>query len=703
MGYTFVYNSGNYQPTKKEEMQLSFGLFFDGTNTNAFNTRARKRTYQLEEYEDQSKPENRATALDKALTEAHSKGEEYNKITLQKQIKDNSYNTDFSNVARQFLGVKDSKVYEVIYIEGIGTQPAPSEQEEATTDSKKIQKIVERMEDQILPKAVGRLNTTGIRDKALRACEELAKRIIKIKGKTKNDPQKNKKLTLITIDVFGFSRGATAARNFLYEINGKKREEDIKTTSRRERRPDLETPIDESKFNDYETGHSLVYEDVYYTKDYIKVNPQYLEKGNKLPRFGYLGYLLLESALFTKEDLAHIWLNVRFIGLYDTVSSYIDKDIITPKKQHDKLTGSYKMSYFSFSSGIDSLQLNNIGRFSKAIHLTAADEHRANYSLTRLEPDEKGEVIEKTLPGVHSDVGGSYANTLDDPKQKTMQERVVIDLVDRKDSLIAPKIGENISSQVIKLTEKIIKNKNLILSQYFFRKEDLEVINFFHSLRSILLGSYIAIQGTRQLSKEYSYIPLHFMEQFFKDEIGKDIDNILVEEMTIKYPIEVKEHAILKQVKKRLMEYVFGKGEPLDFPTDENIKTLIDIYTTSSKEYAASLREVAKDKIPNTQRKHSFLVEEIPTPKKETVLITSKKEMTPQQQSEIQKLREDQKLLKELRHKYIHFSSDYASMGMEPAEDRVRKIFDKRNKEINIKAWLYLLSNGIWIHPFQMI
>ena len=701
MGYTFVYNSGNYQPTKKDEMQLSFGLFFDGTNTNAFNTRARKRTYQLEEYEDQSKPENRATALDKALTETHSKGEEYNKITLQKQIKDNSYNTDFSNVARQFLGV-DKENYG-IYIEGIGTQPAPSEQEEATTDSKKIQKIVERMEDQILPKAVGRLDTTGIRDKALRACEELAKRIIKIKGKTKNDPQKNKKLTLITIDVFGFSRGATAARNFLYEINGKKREEDIKTTSRRERRPDLETPIDRSKFNDYETGHSLVYEDAYYTKDYIKVNPQYLEKGNKLPRFGYLGYLLLESALFTKEDLAHIWLNVRFIGLYDTVSSYIDKDIITPKKQYDKLTGSYKMSYFSFSSGIDSLQLNNIGRFSKAIHLTAADEHRANYSLTRLEPDEKGEVIEKTLPGVHSDVGGSYANTLDDPKQKTMQERVVIDLVDRKDSLIAPKIGENISSQVIKLTEKIIKNKNLILSQYFFRKEDLEVINFFHSLRSILLGSYIAIQGTRQLSKEYSYIPLHFMEQFFKDEIGKDIDNILVEEMTAKYPIEVKEHAILKQVKKRLMEYVFGKGEPLDFPTDEDIKIRIDTYTTSSKEYAASLREVAKDKIPNTQRKHSFLVEEIPTPKKETVLITSKKEMTPQQQSEIQKLREDQKLLKELRHKYIHFSSDYASMGMEPAEDRVRKIFDKRNKEINIKAWLYLLSNGIWIHPSQMI
>lgn len=691
MGHTFVYNSGNYQPTKKDEMQLSFGLFFDGTNTNAFNTRARKRTYQLEEYEDQSKPENRATALDKALTETHSKGEERNRITQKMQIKDNSYNTDFSNVARQFLGVKDSKVYEAIYIEGIGTQPAPSEQEEATTDSKKIQKIVARMEDQILPKAVGRLDTTGIRDKVLRACEELAKRIIKIK-------RKNKKLTTLTIDVFGFSRGATAARNFLYEINGKKREEDIKTTSRRERRPDLETPIDASKFNDYETGHSLVYENTYYTKDHIKVNPQYLEKGNKLPRFGYLGYLLLESALFTKEDLAHIWLNVRFIGLYDTVSSYLDKDIITPKKQYDKLTGSYKMSYFSFSSGIDSLQLNNIGRFSKAIHLTAADEHRANYSLTRLEPDEKGEVIEKTLPGVHSDVGGSYANTLDDPKQKTMQERVVLEHFKERYTP-TPETREKVPQEIIphtpRLQKEINKNINFFVTNCFFKKEDLEVIHFYSSLELILPEiEHIAIQGTRQLSKEYSYIPLHFMEQFFKDEIGKDIDNILVEEMTAKYPIEVKEHAILKQVKKRLMEYVFGKGKPLDFPTDEDIKIRIDTYTTSSKEYATSLREVAKNKIPNTQRKHSFFVEEIPVPKKE---------MTPQQQSEIQKLREDQKLLKELRHKYIHFSSDYASMGMEPAEDRVRKIFDKRNKEINIKAWLYLLSNGIWIHPFQMI
>lgn len=690
MGYTFVYNSGNYQPTKKEEMQLSFGLFFDGTNTNAFNTRARKRTYQLEEYEDQSKPENRATALDKALTETHSKGEERNRITQKMQIKDNSYNTDFSNVARQFLGV-DKENYG-IYIEGIGTQPAPSEQEEATTDSKKIQKIVARMEDQILPKAVGRLGTTGIRDKALRACEELAKRIIGIIKKSEN-----RKPTTLTIDVFGFSRGATAARNFLYEINGKKREEDIKTTSQRERRPDLETPIDASKFNDYETGHSVVYEDAYYTKDYIKVNPQYLEKGNKLPRFGYLGYLLLESALFTKEDLAHIWLNVRFIGLYDTVSSYLDKDIITPKKQHDKLTGSYKMSYFSFSSGIDSLQLNNIGRFSKAIHLTAADEHRANYSLTRLEPDEKGEVIEKTLPGVHSDVGGSYANTLDDPKQKTMQERVVLDHFEERYTP-TPETREKVPQEIIphtpRLRKEINKSINFFVTNCFFKKEDLEVIHFYNSLKPILPEiEYLAIQGTRQLSKEYSYIPLHFMEQFFKDEIGKDINNILVEEMTIKYPIEVKEHAILKQVKKRLMEYVFGKGEPLDFPTDENIKTLIDIYTTSSKEYAASLREVAKDKIPNTQRKHSFLVEEIPTPKKETVLITSKKEMTPQQQLEIQKLREDQKLLKELRHKYIHFSSDYASIGMGPAEGRVRKIFDKRNKEINIKTWLHLLSN----------
>ena len=106
MAQTFVYNSGSFTPPNKNEITLSFGLFFDGTNTNLFSTRARKRTYKIEEYADQSKEENRATLLDKKLTKEYSEGTEWNWKSMGYQTKDNSYNTDFTNIARQYLCIK---------------------------------------------------------------------------------------------------------------------------------------------------------------------------------------------------------------------------------------------------------------------------------------------------------------------------------------------------------------------------------------------------------------------------------------------------------------------------------------------------------------------------------------------------------------------------------------------------------------------
>jgi len=42
MGYSFVYNSGSYQEKEEEVLHLQFGLFFDGTANNLYNTDARK-------------------------------------------------------------------------------------------------------------------------------------------------------------------------------------------------------------------------------------------------------------------------------------------------------------------------------------------------------------------------------------------------------------------------------------------------------------------------------------------------------------------------------------------------------------------------------------------------------------------------------------------------------------------------------------
>src|SRR5690606_33520369 len=77
-----------------------------------------------------------------------------------------------------------------IYIEGIGTED--------------LQK------DDTNGYAFG-AGKTGVRGKVRKACEKIGERIKELVTK--------KKVHTLTFDVFGFSRGATASRNFVYEVN----------------------------------------------------------------------------------------------------------------------------------------------------------------------------------------------------------------------------------------------------------------------------------------------------------------------------------------------------------------------------------------------------------------------------------------------------------------------------------------------------
>ena len=647
MAQTFVYNSGSFTPPNKNEITLSFGLFFDGTNTNLFSTRARKRTYKIEEYADQSKEENRATLLDKKLTEEYSEGTEWNWKSMGYQTKDNSYNTDFTNIARQYFCV-DKETY-AIYIEGIGTQPAPSKAEERATEKKQLRNIVDRLEDDLYPKGFG-TGKTGIRKKVLRGCDELAKRIIDKKKNLKSDKNIKKELSTIVLDVFGFSRGAAAARNFLYEINGNKRADDIATTTKVEVVDSKEVKTPNGYFS------HLIKEKVTRTKDGVKVIPTYLDNG-KLPRFGYLGYLLLKSTYFTKEELKNLQLEIRFIGLYDTVSSYEDKDFSIFNKK-------------GFNSGIDSLQLNNIGNFGKAVHFTAADEHRFNFSLTQLEPDNGKEVMEKVFPGVHSDIGGSYANFL--KPNKEMKENVIVELIPTIGDLLYGKIG---------------KIKKELAESYFWKKEELEAVYHWETFSSLekneYLRDYIGIKGTRKVYKEYSYIPLHFMESFFREELGSDISTILVEETEKKYPIK---GYPLVDAKKRLHSYVFGNAEEWKFVDDVTVNLWIAFDNKPSKkkqqEEERALKEMSKDRIPNQQHKPAHFYVEDKAYEAYNQKVSKVNTDKPMEQKKIITARvKEQWLLRALRHNYLHWSADHFQAGMEPSENKKREIFNKKHKE----------------------
>ena len=468
MAQTYVYNSGSYNGAEDGVIEIERGLFFDGTNNNHRNVEIRKKVQKIEEYEDQSKPENKST---------------WTEYFIYKSVVspfDGSYENDFSNVARLWKGVDQEKYG--IYIEGIGTKDEDG--------------------DYIRGMAWG-TGGTGIRAKVRKGCKKLADEILKKIKKKRKNIEEIKSIT-VTLDVFGFSRGAAAARNFVYEIGNNKRKVDIKILSKTELK---------------NRSRAYKYETVYRDKDGEEVDSAYLDNG-KMPKLGYLGYYLLQNKL-SKEDLNKIRIKIRFVGVYDTVASF--------GSEH--------------SDDIVELQLNNLGKPAKVVHFTAMDEHRKNFALSKI--PEGANFIEKNFPGVHSDIGGGYTT-------------------DKKEEIIVEK---NYSS-----SKECKKERDKLCEEYWYDNEQLSI--HYHSLGSLSLdhpqdgGAYYYLEGRRKIKKEYSYIPLHFMEDLFREMLSTKQNKIFQPsiKMDNEYPI-YGDYSLI-DAKKHLAGYVLGDAPEWKFIPD---------------------------------------------------------------------------------------------------------------------------------------
>lgn len=313
MARTYVFNSGENEPNPKE-LDLTFGVFFDGTGNNLRNTEIRKKVQGVEGYGNPSSDEEKI----------------YKKKALKffsRKEKNNSYKNDFSNVAR--LNLCTDEAY-TIYIEGIGTEDEKG--------------------DSVFPGQALGTGATGVLMKVRKGCQQTA---YKTSIKLKDNEEEITSITL-TLDVYGFSRGAAAARNFIYEVQKKSYKPKLKNVGR-------ETFIADD-FGEIVTESELI-------------------DGN-LPPNGCLGLMLKRNGV-NNELLKNLQVCIRFVGLYDTVAAYGIKH----------------------SNDTKQLNLNDLGSPRKVIHFTAADENRKKFSLTKIPFG-----TEKVLPGVHSDIGGGYDN-----------------------------------------------------------------------------------------------------------------------------------------------------------------------------------------------------------------------------------------------------------------------------------------------------
>ena len=435
----------------KGTINVTIGIFFDGTRNNKNNTNERiKNTSDF-------------------------------KNNGASKAKDTSYYNDHSNVARLFEYLTSSTK---IYVEGIGT-----------TDKKG---------DSTIGFGLGS-GDTGIRAKVRKGCESIATIVKSEKSKSGAT-----KIGTLTLDVFGFSRGAAAARNFVHEISKAKYQAKLNMSG---------------GGGNYGGGST-----------YLTDSDGYITKRKEFPRRGHLGLKLEESSL--QVDI----IRVRFLGIFDTVSSYSTN--LNPKP--------------NFNDVVE-LSLNNIGAAANVVHYVAENEHRENFSLTNTHVG-----VTKVFPGVHSDIGGSYNDGLE--------------------------IVEEIE------TSKLSKNKlnpliESLIADGWYKREQLKITG------GIV---YWALEGRRELKKAYSYIPLHFMAESSKSKAV----NFNREALEKAYAMD--KISLLVRVKAKLRTYVFGSGKQYLLNSSLSAAERKDLLELRNKflHWSAKREGIGMD--PNSNRKRVY-------------------------------------------------------------------------------------------------
>lgn len=378
-----------------ESINVTLNLFFDGTQNNKTNTQA---------------------------------GKDYK----ESNHKDDSYTNDFSNVARGFDATDPNAENQVsYYIEGIGTDDLKS--------------------DDVFPDVALGTGDLGVVAKVTKGCIEGAKALgSKFKGIPK---QIN-----LTVNVFGFSRGATAARHFIY----------VATSP--------------AEFFSSGSGFFAL---TPYDAPSLKNAVYMKEKSPLADDYGFFGACLVGQTLKISS------IQFKFAGLYDTVAAY--------GLNH---RGGWGINGDTKQLGLDAI---GSGRVHFVLQLAADDEYRDNFDLTNI--NSAGLYgLELTLPGVHSDIGGSYVDG------------------DKEVSVLFCQKGGIINDVFFNIDEECRKFKEILIKEGWYKDKELVTRSFYQKdlnpdkLWTKDSTSYNGIIGTRVLSNAYDKIALNQMFHYSQDE-----------------------------------------------------------------------------------------------------------------------------------------------------------------------------------------
>lgn len=410
---------GNYEPPSKENslsnsINVRLNLFFDGTTNNKTNTEARNESSK-----------NHETYI-----------KEGNK-------NDDSFENDYTNVARGFDAVDPSAENQVaVYIEGIGTEDLKS--------------------DSVANGVMRGEGDTGVKAKVTKGCMDAA---VEMSTKGYN----GKDIDILYVNVYGFSRGATAARHFIHVAS-----KNVKYENK-----------GEVKGGKRKYGIVPEYNFLYFSKNPYWFDIELIDSVF-IDKYGYFGACLLYQGMKIKE------IRFNFVGIYDTVASY----------------GLDHRGGLLIDNDTKQLNLDAISKARYVFHLASDDEYRDNFDLTNI--NSAGiSGLELTLPGVHSDIGGSYLNNV--------LETSVIDNhecgIDEEVKDYTKKRYEKDYDAFRKIVEEEGWYVNGQLTKEFFYEKDLDKFSSWYS--NAYQYNYGLI-GRRKLFNTYDKISLKLMVESSK-------------------------------------------------------------------------------------------------------------------------------------------------------------------------------------------
>ena len=505
------------QPSKPPEYQpentiiLYIGMFFDGTGNNRFNSESLYYT-KVKGNNDRIKSSEIPTQLSFTLTPEKIKEKDISKINISNR---DSYWNPYSNIVKLYDLYKEKseakgKTHIIKqYVEGIGTE--------------------KYKEDSVGGSSIGR-GDTGVIAKVERGIKDLVKEKIAALPK-------DKKIYKIVFDVFGFSRGAAAARHFCNEV--KKTAYYVTRTK--------QDPYDRK-------GRILTKE-----KDLVKHAGGIL--GAELKKIGLKPY---------EETYNNI--EIRFLGLFDTVVS----DLVVKENIGYKLTPFFNGIPIIAQEYLEDIKTNISGLgIKKVFQIRANDEWRANFAYT---PTEDGYTLH--MLGAHSDIGGGYAE-LD-------KYTSILGFFDAKGG------DEEIFKQQEKVRKYFIDGDYCKENEIWFEKIYEHTSGF--SIESSptettpiyekISGHYI-LKTSRYISNKYSLVPMYVMLQkaidygvpFYKNykeaaDDDADVKNSFEHEIP-----DTEEFKMLREYLKKMLDVSKDKKEDKDKNKKENHK----IYSLSAE------------------------------------------------------------------------------------------------------------------------